>query len=249
MKVNLERKTVCLSAPAAAGRIAIPRSRRWPAAVSGFTLIEVILALGITAIVLVAINGVFFGAMRLRESATNAVDESLPVQQALATLRRDLAGAMPPSTNGILSGDFKVGGVTSLGLSQPVDIELNTTTGALRANEPWGEVQRVTYELKLPADRSAPGKDLIRSVTRNLLATVTPQPEDQWMMGGVESIEYSCYDGTQWRDFWDTTVTDTNLPTAVRVRIQVAGSRGGSSDAQPIELVVPIDSQSHTNSG
>ncbi len=207
----------------------------------GFTLIELILAIGVTAIVLIAVNGVFFSAMRLRESTVAAVDGALPVQQALTTLRRDLEGAMPPRTNGIFAGDFKVGGVTSIGLNQPVDIELYTTTGALRANEPWGEVQKVTYQLRLPADRSAPGKDLIRSVTRNLLATVTPQPQDQWMLAGVESVTYSCYDGTQWRDYWDTTVTDTNLPIAVRVRIQFSGESSG-----PAEIVVPIDAQPRT---
>ena len=212
-----------------------------------FTLMELVLAAGIMAIVLVAINGIFFSAMRLRESVTEAVDGSLPVQQACDTLRRDLACAMSPTTNGVFSGDFKVGGVTSLGLNQPVDIELYTTTGALRADEPWSEVQRVTYQLRLPIDRSASGKDLIRSVTRNLLATIPPQPDDQWMMGGVQSVEYSCYDGTQWRDNWDTTAGDTNLPTAVRVRIQLTGSNGGPGNGQPLEIIVPIDSQSRTN--
>jgi len=60
------------------------------------------------------------------------------------------------------------------------------------------------------------------------------------MMGGIQSIEYSCYDGTQWRDYWDTTLTDTNLPVAVRVRIQRAGD---AASAQPVEIVVPIDAQ------
>jgi type II secretory pathway component PulJ len=209
---------------------------------------ELVLAAGIMAIVLVAINGIFFSAMRLRESVTEAVDASLPVQQSCDILRRDLACAMSPTTNGVFSGDFKVGGVTSLGMNQPVDIELYTTTGVLRESEPWGEVQRVTYELKLPVDRSSPGKDLIRSVTRNLLAAVPPQPDDQWMMGGVESIEYSCFDGTQWRANWDTTQSDTNLPVAVRVRIQLAGNNGGPGNGQPVEIVVPMDSQSRTNS-
>jgi type II secretory pathway component PulJ len=207
---------------------------------------ELVLAVGVTAIVLVAINGVFFAAMRLRESTTAAVDAALPTERALAIVRRDLAGAMPPATNGVFAGDFKVGLVSSTGLNQPVDIELYTTTGALHANEPWGEVQRVTYQLRLPADRSAPGKDLIRSVTRNLLATILPSPQDQWMLGGIESIEFQCYDGTQWRNYWDTTVIDTNLPTAVRVRIQLAADNSGAAAAQPIELVVPIDSQPRT---
>jgi type II secretion system protein J len=204
-----------------------------------FTLIELVLAIGITAMVLVGITAVLFSAMRLRETTSNAVEASLPEQQALTTLRRDLEGMMPPNTNGIFGGSFKVGGVSSTGLNQPVDIELYTTTGALRANEPWGEVQRVTYELKAPADLSAPGKDLIRSVTRNLLATVTPLPEDQRLMSGVSSIEYACYDGTQWRNYWDTTLTDTNLPSAVRVRVQFAGK----DNSEPVEMIVPVDAQ------
>jgi type II secretion system protein J len=214
---------------------------------SGFTLIELILAVGVMAIVLMAISGVFFSAMRLRERTSEAVAESLPVQQALSLIRRDLQGAMPPATNGVFAGDFKVGDVTSLSLNRPVDIELYTTTGALRQDQPWGEVQRVTYELRPPADRSAPGQDLVRSVTRNLLSTIPQSPVDQWLMGGVQSIEFSCFDGTQWRDYWDTTLTDTNLPVAVRVRIQLAGNGGGPANPQPIEIVVPIDTQAQTS--
>ena len=215
----------------------------------GFTLMELVLAMGICAIVLAAINAVFFSALRLRAVTMQAVDESLPVQRALTTLRRDLQCATPPSTNGVLSGDFKVGDVTSLGLNQNVNIELYTTTGALHENEPWAEVQRVTYELKpSAAGASAPGKDLIRSVTRNLLATITPSPDDQWMMGNVASVDFDCYDGTQWRNAWDTAAGNTNLPVAVRVRIQLAGNDADSPlSQQPIVIVVPIDTQSRTN--
>ena len=211
-----------------------------------FTLIELILAVGISSIVLIAANAVFFTAMRLRESTTRALDESLPIQQAIEILRRDLAGAMTPSANGILSGDFKVGGVSSVGLAQPVDIELYTTTGVLRENEPWGEVQKVTYELQPPANNLTRGKDLIRSVTRNLLSTVTPQPENQWMMGGIESVAFSCFDGTNWYDTWDSTLT-TNVPIAVRVRILPAAGGGSTGAPSPIEFLVPIDSVSRTN--
>ncbi len=210
-----------------------------------FTLIELILAVGITALVLIVINAVFFSAMRLQESTANSVEESLPIQQTLSTLRRDLQGAMAPTGDGILCGDFKVGGVASSGTSLPVDLELFTTTGALRDDEPWGEVQKVTYQLQLPADRLAPGKDLVRSVTRNLLAAMTPLPEDQRMMGGVDSIQFSCYDGTTWSETWDTSMT-TNLPVAVRVRILLANTTGNGTP-RPVEILVPIDSQTRTN--
>ena len=207
---------------------------------------ELILTIAVTAIVMVAITGVFFSAVRLRESTTAAVDASLPIQHTLATMRRDLENAVPTTTNGVLSGDFKVGGVASLGIGQPVDIELYTTTGSMREDQPWGDIQRVTYELRRPADNRMPGKDLIRSVTRNLLADVTPQPQDQWMMGGVDSLTFSCYDGSGWYDTWDSTVT-TNIPTAVRVEIYLAANNGGRSDEQPIQMVVPIDCQAPTN--
>ena len=87
---------------------------------------------------------------------------------------------------------------------------------------------------------------MYRSVTRNLLALNTPDVDDQLMLSGVASLKFSCYDGAQWDDTWDTTdptSLNTNLPVAVRVDIQMAGN----ANAQPIEIVVPIDSQSRTN--
>ena len=200
---------------------------------------ELVLAMGVCAIVLAAISGVFFSAVRLRDSATQAVDDVLPVQRALAVLQHDLQGVMPLSPTGVFSGDFKVGDVTSLGMSQNVAIELYTCTGALHENEPWGDVQRVTYELRA----GAAGKDLIRSVTRNLLATITPAPEEQCVMGNVESVDFECYDGAQWWTEWDTTMSDTTLPVAVRVRIQLAGD---SRRREPLVLVVPLDTQPNT---
>ena len=209
-----------------------------------FTLIELILSIAIMAIVLVAVNAVFYTAMRLRESTRAAVDDSLPIEQSLGILRRDLQGAMAPSSNGVFAGSFKAGAVTSLGSSLPVAVEFNTTTGIPSDKEPWGEVQRVSYGLRPSADRDAAGQDLYRNVTRNLLATILPQPDEQWMMSGVDSIEFSCYDGLQWRNDWDTTLMDTNLPSAVRVRIFLAKADRSSG---PIEMVVPIESQSRSN--
>ena len=66
------------------------------------------------------------------------------------------------------------------------------------------------------------------------------------MMRGVASVKFSCYDGATWQDAWDTTsatAVNTNLPLAVKVEIQMAGN----ANAQPIEMVVPIDSLSRTN--
>jgi type II secretion system protein J len=213
---------------------------------SAFTLIEMILAIGIAAIVLAAANAIFFTALHLRNAASDAVDSASPTDQAMTILRRDLQCAVTPKANGLLSGDFKIGNVTSLGISDPVSAEIFTATGALSENEPWGDIQRVTYELKNSPDGGA-GKDLYRSVSRNLLTLATPDVEDQLMLSGVASVQFSGFDGTQWYSTWDTTDTtsaNTNLPVAVRVDIQLTGDK----NASPIEILVPIDSQSRTNS-
>ncbi|HUC86487.1 MAG TPA: type II secretion system protein GspJ [Candidatus Acidoferrales bacterium] len=216
---------------------------------SAFTLIELILAVGIAAIVLIAVNAVFFTALRLRDDTSDMVDAASPVDTAMTFLERDLACAVT-TTNGtskVLSGGFRVGqGLTSLGVSGPVDIEMFTATGALSENAPWGDIQRVSYGLRVPADPSAVGRDLYRSVARNLLPVATPEVTDQLMLSGVASLKFSCFDGMQWDDTWDTTSPTaiyTNLPAAVRVDIQMAGR----ADMKPIEIVVPIDSQPRTN--
>lgn len=213
-----------------------------------FTLIEMVLAIGIAAIVLIAINAVLFAALRLRAATTNAVNAAAPLDQTMTYLRRDLQCAVTPTngTSKVLSGNFRVGAVSSVGVPEPVAIELFTATGALSTAAPWGDIQRVTYELKQPTDRSAAGRDLVRSVARNLLTMTTPEVADQLMLSGVESIKFACYDGAQWQETWDTsnpTSTTTNLPLAVRVDIQMAGNK----DAQPIQILVPIDSVSRTN--
>ena len=215
---------------------------------AGFTLIELLLAMAVCAVVLAAINALFFSAVRLRESTVAAVDATLPVEQALNAVRRDLQGVMlSPSTNKIMSGSFRVGDIGALGLAENVNIEIYTTTGVLRDAEPWAEVQRVAYRLRESAGRAA-GKEFVRSVTRNLLATITPTPDDQLLLTHVANLEIECYDGTQWRDSWDTTQSDTNLPTAGRFRIQLAGATSDETRArQPIELVVPISLQTTTN--
>ena len=215
----------------------------------GFTLIEMILAIGISAIVLIVANAAFFSALRLRDATTDAVDAASPVDSAVTFIKRDLACIVPPTngTSKILSGGFRVGnGLTSVGVGDPVAVEMFTATGSLSDSAPWGDIQRVTYELKTPTTVSVTGRDLYRSVTRNLLAMSTPEVTEQLMLSGVDSLKFSCYDGTQWNDTWDTTdptSINTNLPTAVRVDIKMAGR----SDTQPIEIVVPIDSQSRTN--
>lgn len=93
---------------------------------TGFTLLEILLATAIFAIVLVAINTVFFAGLQLRRRTTEAVEQALPVNRALAILKTDLQNAVPPG--GTLSGFFRAG--VSAGSSVTGGIAAGNTSGS-----------------------------------------------------------------------------------------------------------------------
>jgi prepilin-type N-terminal cleavage/methylation domain-containing protein len=230
-----------------------------------FTLIEILLATAIFAIVLLSITTVFFAALRLRERTTAAVDDALPLNRALGILRRDLQNAMPPG--GPLAGSFRYGqgsggfggssgGTANSSSSAAQTVAANstsllqngldfyTTTGHLGAGAPWGEIQEVNYDLKTPSDPKAYGRDLVRTVNRDLLAVAAQTPETQRLVSNVQSLDFSFWDGAQWRDTWDTTAGDTNLPLAVKVSLQLAVDPSMNAGRQePVQMVVLLDTQ------
>jgi type II secretion system protein J len=217
---------------------------------AAFTLIEMLLAIAICAIVLVAINGVFATAVRLRDKTSDAVEASLPINRALEIMERDLKGTVGPG--GVLAGDFRCGAQAmgaTMGLSGEAGnagLDFFTSTSVINDRAPWGDLQEVFYELKAPADRNQVGMDLVRCVDHNILAITTQTPEIQWLMGNVQTLQFDCYDGIQWQTMWDTSTGNTNLPVAVRIRIQLAG-RQGAAALQPIEAIVPLLTQTRTN--
>lgn len=224
----------------------------------GFTLIEVLLAVAIFGMVVVAMHLVFFGALRLRNRTTAALEATVPLQQALAIMRRDLAGLVVPggTLSGVLQTTLTANSATSAGTndsavsglgstSATIDLQgrvgpdLYTAVGILSEDRPWAEVQKVAYRLA-ESTNNTPGLDLFRVVTRNLLPTLTEDSEDQWLMGGVETVEFEFYDGTLWRDYWDSSTEETPLPAAIRVAIQLTDDSDARWQRDPIELVVPI---------
>ena len=231
--------------------------------VPGFTLLEVLLAVSIFSIVLLAIHLVFHGALRLRNKTVAQIEGSLPLQQTFTLLRRDLSNLVLPG--GILLGALQTtpSTGTELGQTGPAPLatlagdmpgqsspELYTTTAVIDDAYPWGEVQRVSYFLADPTNRTV-GRDLIRSVTRNLLPTLEEPAEEQWLMSGVESIFYYYYDGQAWADTWDSATQTNQLPGAVKVAIHLADTNRvpatGRFSRAPVELVVPILVRAGTN--
>jgi type II secretion system protein J len=219
-----------------------PAPASWTAS-AGFTLIEVLLALMISAIVLVIIGSFFAGALKVQQHVNGSVDEALPIERALNLLEKDLKNAVAPG--GLLAGPLQSGSADG-GVDANSGIQIYTTTGLMMPNSPWSEIQKVTYGLQAPTDSSANnGKDLIRTVTRNLLTTGAEDDDEQNLASGIESLTFSYFDGNNWIDSWDDS-TETNLPMAVRVNVQMAADQNAARP-DPIQLLVPLMVQTHTN--
>jgi hypothetical protein len=100
---------------------------------------------------------------------------------------------------------------------------------------------------------NAPGQDLFRSVARNLLPLTQDQTDDQFLMSGVDAITFQYYNGTVWQDTWDSTQVDSvtgltnNLPTAIKLELNLYNENYALGLPAPVELVVPITVLARTN--
>lgn len=207
---------------------------------SAFTLLEVMLAVVVFSIVLTAIHGVYYAAFKLRNKTTEAIEAALPRRQILTLIRRDIENLVP--NGGTISGEFQSASVATTETGQ-VSPAFHTTTGAVNDSTPWPDVQQVVYLLVNSTNRDG-GRDLIRSVTRNPLPAITAEPVQQWLASSVKDLTFSFYDGTQWRDTWDSTSDTPPLPTAIKVQLEFVPADDQASRSRPlkdiVEMIVPL---------
>jgi len=214
-------------------------------AMSAFTLIEMMIALAVFAIVLAAINEVFWGALHLRNKTVESIDNALPKERALAIIRSDLINIVPPG--GKFFTAFTTTGATTNANGMAMNImpgqsspEFTTSNGVIDDSSGWGDIQRVSYQLMNSANGG--GRDLYRIVTRNLLpsAQQTSDQQQQSILNGVQSVYFSYHDGTTWKEIWDSTNEVLVLPRAIKVEIQMASLERGRMAPPPVQIVVPL---------
>lgn len=209
---------------------------------SGFTLLELLVATSVAAIVLLVINATFFTALRLHNTTHDRIDEDLALQRSLGIIRRDIAGIMLPG--GTLSGQFQttISGTTELDMSggERISPDIYTSAGRIDGWSSFSDVQSVAYFLT-PDANGGSAKSLVRVVTRNLLPVQDATGTEQTLLTGVSSAEMSFYDGTGWTDTWDSTATNT-LPIAIKLSLVLAPRDGSltSPTSEPIDVIVPV---------
>ncbi len=204
----------------------------------GFTLLELLTATAMFAVIVVALYTVFYGALRMRERAHDTFEERLPKDALMALLWRDLSCAPVPS--GILAGAF-VGEKIEEGGQRLDRLELYTASAVVDENDPWGDIQIVALSTEPPENSDeAEGRDLVRETNRNLLASTEEEPQEQRLLHGLESLEFQYYDGEEWQDSWDSTARENTLPLAVRIQVRFQSDEEESRAQLPIDVIVPM---------
>lgn len=217
----------------------VRRTQRRPT-IRGFTLMEVILALAVAAIVLVALQTVFFGALKLRDTTARDAEESTELRQAVAVIRRDLTDLV--GTGGVFFAGLQTTATPStLGPAEAerASPDFYTATGPVDARSTFADVQCITYGLQ-GASGSDAARTLVRLVNRNLLPVQAQTPAIETLLHGVRALTFAYYDGSAWTTSWDSTATGT-MPVAIRVHLELlrhAAEAGGP--ATVVELFVPV---------
>jgi len=199
-----------------------------------FTLLEIIAVVSIAGVLMAGLLIALRGTILMRERDDAATRDDAARQHCLDVVSRDLRGIVPPGTP--LSPDF---------LGEPEeadDVRRDTVEFATSANSPrdgvfGGDVIRVSYSI-VQDEQDVPGH-LVRSVWRNQLSVEEEDPEEQVLIDGIHSLAFTYYDGEEWLDSWDSSLTENVLPQAVTARIE----RVADLDAEfgeVIELTVPI---------
>jgi len=250
--------------------------------VYGFTLVELLLASVAAAMIMVAIYSVFEHAIHLRDSATQRIHDSRQRERAAALIRNDLRNALV--SGGVLASVVEGDSAGTGGMNSgfPGYLKFTTTTGKDTEDDLYGDVQQVEYYIvqdtgttgltnsdfsttpsATDTTGTGVGGNLVRAVTRDLLETVQPQPDEQPILPNVQSMQVAFYDGTNWQSSWSyntadsatsgsggATTTGSNgsstvetLPVAIRVDIQQAPARDNDPAPPPLEIMVPWTTQ------
>lgn len=179
---------------------------------SGFTLLEVLIAVVLLGILTAALYGSYFGVLRARDRASSGMESRRELGATLDLIRREVSSALPVRT-----ADKRLRFV----------VEDRDTFGA-----PSSTLELTTLAPPAGQNRSESGIVAVayRMVEKDKKRTLTRQERDLFseerttpaypQMEQISSFLVECYDGSKWVKSWDTAINGT-LPKRVRVTVQV----------------------------
>ncbi len=198
---------------------------------SGFTLIEIMLALALMALVTALLWGTFAQTARIKTRIENTQDRTHTLRVALMRMSREIEMAYVSNSEAVGVQDRRT---MFSGISHSDFDELRFSWFGhqrLRADAAEGDTALVHY-FTVPDPEDSTKVNLMREETRRLEAK-DPKliPGETYLLcPAIVRLKFAYYDYKQkdWREEWDTTKADSlqYLPTQVRMSLTVLDERG-----------------------
>ena len=181
----------------------------------GFTLLEVLIAMTLMAVIAMALYSSMYVAMKSKRSIEEAVGPYRYSNSTFDFLQKDLVCALAPGD--VLAGQFQGVDGSAAGVDG-ADMLLFFTSNYVPDE---GEIACDIAQTEYFVENRDGWKDmvLVRRQTTNLLSPKTIEGKSEVICRGVRSFNLQYYDGYEWLDTWDSTTQDNMLPAAVAISL------------------------------
>jgi prepilin-type N-terminal cleavage/methylation domain-containing protein len=212
-----------------------PATRRAP---RGFTLIEMMLAIGVLALILAMLASSFSAVAHSKVHAEGRLMVDREGRALLWQMTREVTNAVQtpyaPSNVSLFGGGH-------MGNGKAVDtITMSTFSGGhRRAITGMTPESLVTYNLTPNPEQ--PGWYLLQRSQQSGLMTSSTSTQTTVLANNVLSMHIRYFDGQKWEESWDTASLPRGrqLPIAVAIQIQMAAPGGHVMDFAT-EVIVPM---------
>lgn len=178
---------------------------------SGFTLLEVLIAVVLLGILSAALYGSYFGVTRARDRASAGMESRRELGATLDLIRREVSSSLYDKTDPRLR--FVVEDRDNFGTPAST-LELTTLAPPAGQNRSESGIVVVTYKI---AEKDK--KRILTRQERDLFSEESNAPAYP-QMEQISSFLVECYDGSKWLKSWDTSINGAR-PKGVRVTVLV----------------------------
>ncbi|OPY64452.1 MAG: Pseudopilin GspJ [Syntrophorhabdus sp. PtaU1.Bin050] len=180
----------------------------------GFTLLEVIIAVGLSAFLLLLVYSTYFGINRAVDAASEEQETLETGRTLLELLRQDFRGALI-SEKRVFKAEVKE--LTDSDTTSSVEF---VTTSSIGQNQ--SRLTKVGYFLALSEEEY---RVMVRVASHNLEAELLETGTAFEISKMIETFNLEFYDGTNWVTSWDSG-KDGKAPKQVKISIGVKDRKG-----------------------
>lgn len=185
----------------------------------GFTLLEVLIAVTITAVIGIGVSQLLSGVIREKNGIDRVSDEFSRMQQAIVVLERDLAQILPRPVRDEYGEPLAA--VTTRTAPWAIEFTRDGWRNPLQARR--SDLQRVAYELV--------DDELRRHYWQVLDRAQDTQPREQTLLKGVTELSWRFLDhNREWQQAWPSNARLQGLPI-----------NGGAQVSPPLAVEVLIE--------